>query len=301
MGALKTALFSDMAKDVVGRIKIANLGVDASVYQLPTNVFRLTPNDLKLPLRQCQNSHKGTYGHCAIIVGNKPGAALMTAQAAFTFGAGLVSAIGHASASIPPYIMHDGDVPQNANVLAVGMGLGPATSESLKQQLALPIPKVIDADLFYQPIILTILEQPNLVLTPHPKEFCQLLALCDIAQIDVQTLQHNRFNYVEAFNRRYPHVVLLLKGANTLITYNNKFYINDLGSAALAKGGSGDVLAGLIAALLAQGYHGLDAAISGSLAHALAIKQVEKQDYAITPIDIINGVSTLTLMDSHNE
>jgi len=87
--------------------------------------------------------------------------------------------------------------------------------------------------------------------------------------------------------------VLLLKGANVIIGQNDTFFINPHGSAILAKGGSGDVLGGLIGALLAQGYTPLDAAIHGSLAHTMAARALTCNDYAMTPFELIEAVRTL--------
>ena len=120
-----------------------------------------------------------------------------------------------------------------------------------------------------------------------------LLALSNIANIDIKTLQENRFFYVKEFCKKYPKTTLLLKGANVIISQNEKIYINTLGKARLSKGGSGDVLSGLVASLLAQGYEALNAAICGSLAHTLASNRVKKSSYALKPQDIIKGVEKL--------
>ncbi|MGL2761664.1 NAD(P)H-hydrate dehydratase, partial [Helicobacter pylori] len=94
------------------------------------------------------------------------------------------------------------------------------------------------------------------------------------------------------FSQKYPKVVLLLKGSNTLIAHQGRVFINNLGSVALAKAGSGDVLAGLIVSLLAQNYTPLDAAINASLAHALAGLEF-KNHYALTPLDLIEKIKRL--------
>jgi len=126
----------------------------------------------------------------------------------------------------------------------------------------------LDADSFYSDEILEILTQKNreIVITPHPKEFSSLWEKLTGEVWSVAHIQQNRFDAVRNFNEKYPHVTLLLKGANTLIMQEEKLYINSLGCSKLSKGGSGDVLSGLIVSLLAQGYTGIDAAIQGSLA-----------------------------------
>jgi NAD(P)H-hydrate repair Nnr-like enzyme with NAD(P)H-hydrate dehydratase domain len=95
------------------------------------------------------------------------------------------------------------------------------------------------------------------------------------------------------FTKEYPSVTILLKGANTIIAKDNKRFINNSGTPNLSKGGSGDVLSGLIASLLAQGYNCLDATITASLAHSFAAQNFTKNSYALTPQDIIDEVTKL--------
>jgi len=293
MGALKTQLYSDVAKDYTGHIIVSDLGVHRSIYETRTNTYLLEPFDMQLPLRTQQNSHKGSFGHLSVIVGNKTGAGIIAAEAAFAFGAGLVTVITDEGVNIPLHLMQNHTLPENCTAIAIGMGLGKFNQAEMKQILDIDIPKVVDADLFYDDIILTVLNHDNVVLTPHPKEYCSLLRLTKLADITVAELQNNRFKYVRLFAVNHPKTVLLLKGANSLITYNNIIYINTLGSNALSKGGSGDVLTGLIASLLTQGYSVINATMTASLAHAMSAKNYTKNNYALTPMGIIEGVKGL--------
>ncbi len=293
MGALKKSLFSDIAKDYIGEILVADLGVQRELYEDETDCFLLQSSDMTLPLRTQQSTHKGNFGHFAVIIGQKSGAGMLCAEAGFAFGAGLVSVIDHQSLNPPHHIMENHKLPQNTTAIALGMGLGTYEQNEVCEILQNNIPKVIDADLFYQKDILQVLEKDNIVLTPHPKEFCALLKLCGLADISINELQQNRFKYVETFSKNYPKTVLLLKGANSLIAHNNKIYINALGSSKLSFGGSGDVLTGLIGSLLTQGYTPIEAAISGSLAHTLAAEHFTKNNYAMGPLDIIEGIKIL--------
>jgi len=93
MGALKTALLTDTAKDFVGKIKVANLGLSEDIFQIETNKYLLQKSDLKLPLRDIKNSHKGTFGHVNIVSGEKIGASIIASDASFAFGAGLVTIV----------------------------------------------------------------------------------------------------------------------------------------------------------------------------------------------------------------
>ena len=183
-------------------------------------------------------------------------------------------------------------ISENCTAIAIGMGLGKYETDEIRKILNKKVPKIIDADLFYDKLICEVLEQ-EVVLTPHPKEFVSLLKLCEIADIDVSELQNNRFLYAQMFSKKYPKVVLLLKGANVIISKNEKLYVNRFGSAVLSKGGSGDVLSGLIGSLLAQGYEILDAAITASLAHAISSKNYSKNNYSLTPLDLIEEIKKL--------
>lgn len=293
MGALKSQLYSDVAKDLTGNIIVSDLGVNRSVYETTSDTYLLEPVDMKVPLRIKQNSHKGTYGHLSVMLGNKVGAGIMAAEAAFVFGTGLVTVISEQDVNIPWYIMQNNTLPAKTTAIAIGMGLGKFNQAEVKKILALDIPKVVDADLFHDKVILTVLSIDNVVLTPHPKEFCALLKLTGIADITVAELQNNRLKYVRLFTQLHPKIVLLLKGSNSLICYNKIIYVNTLGSNVLSKGGTGDVLTGLIASLLSQGYSAIDAAISASLAHSISATSYPKNNYALTPMDIIEGVKQL--------
>lgn len=292
MGALKTSLFSDIAKDYVGEIIVANLGVQREVYEVDTNKYLLDESDMKLPFRNKKNAHKGTYGHLNVYVGDKKGAGIISSKAAFGFGVGLVSAISHENLDLPYHIMQTQNISENCTAIAIGMGLGKYETNEIREILNSKIPKIIDADLFYDKIVLECFNQ-EVVLTPHPKEFVSLLKLCDIANITIDELQNNRFLYVEKFCQKYPNVVLLLKGTNVIISQKDKLYVNSFGSAVLSKGGSGDVLSGLIGSLLAQGYKPLDSAITASLAHAIAGRNYSKNNYSLIPSDLVEEVKKL--------
>jgi len=293
MGALKSQLYSDVAKDYTGSIIVGDLGVQRNIYETTSDTYLLDFFDMEVPFRTQQNSHKGKYGHLSVIVGEKKGAGIIAAQAAFALGAGLVTVVAHENLNVPYHIMQNHTIPKNCTAIALGMGLGKFEKDEIKTILSLDISKVIDADLFYDEIILDVLNQENVVLTPHPKEFCSLLRLSEIANISIEELQNNRFKYLRLFGQKYPNSVLLLKGANSLIIYEKTVYINSLGSAVLSKGGSGDVLTGLIASLLTQGYSAINATITASLAHCISAKNYTKNNYSLTPMDIIEGVKVL--------
>ena len=294
MGALKRGMFSDAAKNVTGEIIVADLGIDRSLYETDSNWKLLDRGDLKLPLRENADVHKGSFGHLGVVCGEKSGAAIIAGRAALRFGAGLVTLLSNEQVAIPYELMQSHLRPDTVNAVAIGMGLGQEFSErELRERIDDDIPLVCDADIFAHSMLGELLKRGRIVLTPHPKEFMTLLCRTGVADIDTATLQADRFGYAEAFCRAFPDVVLLLKGANVIIGQGERFFVNPHGTNALAKGGSGDVLSGLVGALLAQGYAPLEAAIHASLAHTEAAVRFGKQRYALTPDDLIEGICRL--------
>ncbi|GAA7990992.1 NAD(P)H-hydrate dehydratase [Helicobacter pylori] len=292
MGAIKSCLLSDRAKDYVGELKVGHLGVFNQIYEIPTDTFLLEKSDLKLPLRDKKNAHKGDYGHAHVLLGKHSGAGLLSALGALSFGSGVVSVQALeceiTSNNKPLELVFCENFPNPLSAFALGMGLENIPKDFNKWlELA---PCVLDAGVFYHKEVLQALEK-EAVLTPHPKEFLSLLKLVGI-NISMLELLDNKLEIARDFSQKYPKVVLLLKGANTLIAHQGQVFINILGSVALAKAGSGDVLAGLILSLLSQNYTPLDAAINASLAHALASLEF-KNNYALTPLDLIEKIKRL--------
>ncbi len=292
MGAIKSCLLSDRAKDYIGELKVGHLGVFNPTYEIPTDTFLLEKSDLKRPLRDKKNAHKGDYGHAHILLGKHSGAGLLSALSALSFGSGVVSVqaleCGITSNNKPLELVFCENFPDSLSAFALGMGLENIPKDFNKWlELA---PCVLDAGVFYHKEVLQALEK-EAVLTPHPKEFLSLLKLVGI-HISMLELLDNKLEIARDFSQKYPKVVLLLKGANTLIAHQGRTFINNLGSVALAKAGSGDVLAGLILSLLSQNYTPLDAAINASLAHALAGLEF-KNNYALTPLDLIEKIKRL--------
>ncbi|WQZ65815.1 NAD(P)H-hydrate dehydratase [Helicobacter pylori] len=292
MGAIKSCLLSDRAKDYVGELKVGHLGVFNQIYEIPTETFLLEKSDLKLPLRDKKNAHKGDYGHVHVLLGKHSGAGLLSALSALSFGSGVVSIQALeceiTSNNKPLELVFCENFPNFLSAFALGMGLENIPKD-FNRWLELA-PCVLDAGVFYHEEVLQALEK-EVILTPHPKEFLSLLKLVGI-NISMLELLDNKLEIARDFSQKYPKVVLLLKGANTLIAHQGQVFINILGSVALAKAGSGDVLAGLIVSLLSQNYTPLDAAINASLAHALAGLEF-KNNYALTPLDLIEKIKRL--------
>ncbi len=326
MGALKLALLSDKAKDACGKVTVSFLGVSRDNFErgqhgepMP-DAYLLEEKDMQLPFRKKQNVNKGTFGHAVIAVGSKPGAGIMAGMSSLRFGTGLATLVGHFTGGMPktllsmPYeLMTSASFPENTTAVAVGMGLGREHEDSLLYFGFLMqnknIPAVLDADVFYNKDIVRLLSSraKGLVLTPHPKEFLSLLTLCGLNKIgddSIDTVEKciaHRVELADIFCSAYPDAVLLIKGANTIIAVKNGvgaktiFYINGLGTNALSKAGSGDVLSGMICSLLAQKYNPVKAAVTASLAHAKAACNAcrDKHMFALVPQDIMQEICRL--------
>lgn len=247
----------------------------------------------KLPPR-APDAHKGDFGRVLIVGGSAgmAGAASLAGQAALRSGAGLVTVACPAqvqpvaAAMCPCYTtrplpQHQGALStrawpelnallKSADVAAIGPGLGlAATTAQLVRRLAAqaPIPLVLDAD------ALTALAQDTTplhsaqaprVLTPHPGEMARLAALPNPGAV-----QRDRLAVACAFAQRHRCVVVL-KGQGTIVTDGDRFCVNATGNPGMATGGSGDVLTGVVAALIGQGLAPFEAAQLAVHVHGLA-------------------------------
>ena len=297
MGALKESLFTDMAKEYVGEVICVDLGLSHEKYTqgFETDIHLLEQSDMRLPSRWRANTHKGSFGHLAVVAGEKEGAGIMAALSALRFGVGLVTVIGELMTPLPLELMNDMDLPHNTTAIALGMGVHDFEMEVVEEVLASDLPVVLDAGIFSQEIILEFLEQKDreIVLTPHPKEFVALWNMTIDTPLNIAILQANRFDKVREFCDLFPQVTLLLKGANMIVAQHDQLFVNPHGSAKLSKGGSGDVLSGLIASLLAQGVSALEAGIQGSLALTAGATAYEGGSYAMLPTDLIAEIANL--------
>ena len=309
MGCYKTALFSDAAKDFVGEIQIAELGISQNLFENPPNsqepelssnkkLFLLEQTDMKLPFRTQQNCHKGLFGHAAFFAGEKLGACIFASTACFTLGCGLVSVVckDDKQCFFPPEIMIAKEIPQKTSALCIGMGTGhenPLFADFFDYAYEhTEIPCILDADSFYQKEFANFIEKRgNCVITPHPKEFAQILKTCNIGDFSIAEIVEQRIEICSAFCKKYSNVVLILKGANSLICYKDSIWINNFGTNVLARGGSGDTIAGLITSLLSQGYNLVEAAKNASLIHTIAAKNVGKANYAVSQEDILSEIA----------
>ena len=250
-----------------------------------------------LPTR-ATDAHKGDFGRVLVVGGSggMVGAVALAANGALRGGAGLVTfaapeAIQQTIAALCPCatsVALDGDasgmlspagaqqameVAAGADVLAIGpgLGVGQGPQELVAAALGQDKPTVLDADGLNN---LTRIEdwpeqvRCRLVLTPHPGEFSRLTGL------PAKDIQSDRGAAAVGAARRWAGnagpAVWVLKGAGTVVTDGLRLYVNDTGNPGMATGGSGDVLTGLIAALIGQGMTCFDAACLGAWAHGRA-------------------------------
>ncbi|WDL77733.1 NAD(P)H-hydrate dehydratase [Helicobacter winghamensis] len=293
MGALKSALYLDNTKDFVGKVHLLSLGITENIFTQESPIKLLEKSDFKPPFRDKQNTNKGDFGHLCVFLGEKHGAGILCALSAFKSGCGLVSVLCKEQDNLPFELMHAKKIPHNTTAIALGMGLGiDFKLENHFTQLQ-NTPLILDADIFYNPSFKALLQtHSNCILTPHPKEFTQILNALNLCKISTKDLQKDRIHFALKFSHAYPSAILVLKGANTIIAHKDNIYINPFGNNALAKGGSGDVLSGIISGLVAQGYSTLDSAINGVLMHSFCVESFLKtsNNFSLTPLDLIEQI-----------
>ena len=242
--------------------------------------------DYKLPKlpKRSENSNKGTFGKVLNISGSEymTGAGFLSSVSALKVGAGYVElascerALNVVATLAPEVVLAPlSKIPElisNATVLLIGCGL--STSDTAKRivKTVLPaqIPTVVDADglniLAESPEILHSAKNDkikNLIFTPHPKEASRLLN-CELEDV-LNDMENSAKKICEKYN-----CITVLKSHNTIVSDGNKIYKNTTGNSALAKAGSGDVLAGIIAGLLAQKITPFDASCLGVYIHGSA-------------------------------
>ncbi|MBQ4556763.1 MAG: NAD(P)H-hydrate dehydratase [Clostridia bacterium] len=240
----------------------------------------------KLPKR-LPDSNKGTYGRVMLICGSKNmrGAAALATLGALRCGAGLVTlastkeVIDSLSSSVFEAIYADRDAcdiikdSDRMNAVGIGCGMGRDAKEYMPSLILRDgAPLIIDADginaLSGNTGILKKAKR-SIILTPHPLEFSR------ISGLSVEEIQRNRESIAKAFAKEYG-VTLLLKGNRTVITDGDALFVNPTGNSALAKGGTGDVLCGMICAFAAQRCSAIDAAVIGAYIHGLSGERLAK-------------------------
>ena len=293
----KVGLLLHPGKRLCGTVLVAGIGMPPKLLEeYPSYKYQITDAMVRslLPIR-AEDAHKGDAGRVVVCAGSPgfTGAAALTSSAAVKAGAGLVSLLTPLSSrevlavKLTEVMVHGllermpgvlgsaaaNDVLERANkadVLAIGPGLGisDSTQQTVRDILAkCEVPVVIDADaitaLKEHTDILSKMTAPK-VLTPHAGEMARLTGLA------VEEINRDRISIAQKYAKEWQAVVVL-KGAPTVVACpDGTVYVNSTGSKALATGGSGDVLTGIIAGLAAQGISLSEAAVCGVYLHGSA-------------------------------
>lgn len=285
--APKLAFFLPMTGPQAGMWDVLDIGLDPEhLAHTPTDVELIGKQEILQMYRpRPEYSHKGMFGHSLIIGGSygKIGAVILATKAAMRAGSGLVTAyvpqfgVPILQSAVPEVmaetdnfngkVFEEIDFQTKANAIGIGPGMGTnektvvAFGKFLESQKT---PIVIDADalniLANHPELLA--EVPSTsILTPHLGE---LLGLIGEWEDDFDRLEKTA-----KFAKKHD-VIIVMKGANTITTYDMRLFINDSGNPGLSTAGTGDVLTGIITGLLAQGYHPMEATLMGIYFHGTA-------------------------------
>ncbi|KAB0547732.1 bifunctional ADP-dependent NAD(P)H-hydrate dehydratase/NAD(P)H-hydrate epimerase [Pseudomonas argentinensis] len=302
---LKLGLYLGSALDHVGRLVFDSLQADPQIVShQQAAAWRLAGDLLPLvPARQ-PTTHKGQLGHLLVVGGDQGtgGAALLSAQSALRGGAGMVSLatraehVGAAQARLPEVMslavasanqLHA--LADKVTVWVVGPGLGQAAwgRSLLSAAAASGGAQVWDADALNLLAAGAVRIAPGSVITPHPGEAARLLG------ISIAALQADRPAAARALARRYE-VVCVLKGAGTLVADPvGRLLVCDRGDPVMAGAGLGDVLAGLIGALIAQGCSAWQAACLGVWVHACAGESLAHKGNGLAAGDLCDAIRHL--------
>ncbi|MDR2001314.1 MAG: NAD(P)H-hydrate dehydratase [Zoogloeaceae bacterium] len=298
----KPGLYTLDGPDHCGEVVIDALGVEAAEAEGCLISHALFKAHLKPRLR---NSHKGDFGSVGILGGasGMSGAALLAGRAALQLGAGRVYvgmlerlAVDPAQPELMLRPAHE--VFALATALAIGPGLGRSeeAGELLRQALASPLPLVLDADalnlLAARPVLLEKIRRSDAtrILTPHPAEAARLLA------VTTEAVQADRQAAAQQLALKHRAIVVL-KGCGSIVAMpDGHWFINPTGNAGLASAGSGDVLTGMIVALIAQHWPPLEATLAAVHLHGAAAEMLAASGtgpIGLTASEIITAARSL--------
>jgi NAD(P)H-hydrate epimerase len=281
----KIGLHTNCGKNQCGEVYLESLAVDNKIYdEVKSSCLLLNKRVLNhRTFKRKENTHKGSFGAVVVVGGHDAmfGALVLAGKSVLRSGAGLVEVVSnnaqasHISITYPDLIaatdINSSRLLSKSEVLAIGPGLGlnQESRDVLNYCLTQNKKMVIDAD------ALTLIAQDyefngDAVLTPHPKEAASLL------DVSIEKIQSDRVKYSLEISKKY-NAIVVLKGSGTVIAQpNGMTYICPYGYSGMATAGMGDVLTGIIAGLIAQGFSTLDAANTGVVWHALAAQACHK-------------------------
>lgn len=294
--------------------------ISSSLHNIYSKEIKLTEKFIIDSFKEREiDGHKGDYGRVLVIAGSEgfTGAAYLTTEAAVRSGAGLVTLCTHKNiqhimsiklteAMTINFEQTDkiNNIVAKSNVIAFGPGMGneQLTFDILKEIiLKSDCPLVIDADgLNVLQQNLEVLEYKNnsIILTPHLAEMARL------TNLTIEEIKNNKLRIAKEFAKIH-NVILLLKGFNTIITDGKNTYINTTGSSAMASGGMGDTLTGIIASLIAQGYEPLKATYLAAYIHGFCGDELSEDMFSVTATDLIEflpyGIKSIVKKKLKNE
>lgn len=296
----KPGLFTADGVDFCGKVKIATLDIPLSAFAPDGFCVDTTLFSQYLTAR-AKNSHKGCFGNVGVLGGSRSmvGAAILAARAALHLGAGKVY-LGLLDSDAPSFdfcqpelMIRPADLLLHTDLsaLVIGPGLGRSNEalRFLEECLNLATPLILDADALnlialHEKLQKLLKERPptTTILTPHPAEAARLLAY-KVAQV-----QTDRIHAAKNLSKKFQTPVVL-KGAGSVIATPEKreFFINTSGNAGLATAGTGDVLSGFIAALVAQGWPMLEATLAAVHLHGKSAELLESEN--IGPVGLTAG------------
>ncbi len=294
----KSGQFLADGPDFCGELLFEDLGVSSGVRLSQPPVLEVIES-CELPAARKRNSHKNHYGNLLIVGGDEgmSGAVTLAARAALRAGAGLVTALVHPDcrnnlAAFPEIMVLGWDALEaklgDASVVIVGPGLGQssAAQDCLRCLQSAPQPMVIDASALDVGFLRSLASSER-IITPHPGEAASLLAQSS-AQVQGNRMQACE-NLLDAFS-----ATTVLKGSGTLIAQPGEtpYAINTRGNPGMASAGMGDVLSGIIGALLGQGMSTFAAARSGVYIHALCAESWsrERDSSGLIASDIVDQI-----------
>ena len=304
----KLALYLPQNASNVGNVTIVNIGLNEEVItQMKSHIYFSEKNDIKVLLKPLYKlAHKGTEGHVLIVGGSlgKIGSVHLASKAALKTGCGLVTAFipncgtQVLQSSFPEAMVIEDynsdyiteikyDSTPNAIGVGVGLGQNEKTAAAFYKFIQnSKMPMVVDADglniLAKHPEWLHLLT-PKTILTPHPKELSRIIGEWND--------DFDKINKTKKLAEKY-NLIVVVKGAYTLIIDSDNVFVNSSGTPALATAGSGDVLTGMITSLLAQGYNPVDAARVGVFIHGMTaditLNSIHPRSFIAT--DIIENI-----------
>lgn len=302
MLAPKAGCFMCEGSDAAGVVEVNELGVSVPL----STVGLIEPDDFRHVLEErSRNSHKGDYGHVAVVGGETGtiGAAILAARAAIVTGAGRVTVEFMSDkapafdAIYPELMIADGEIDlskTSCNVVGCGMGFSEKARKRLRQAIEAPVPLILDADalrilaedLSLQDALLA--RRAHTVITPHPGEAAAII------RSTIEKVQADRIGAARELSIQ-TGAISILKGAGSVVTLrSSRTWINPTGNAMLATAGSGDVLSGMLGAFFAQGYDMVSATLAAVYLHGKSCEQyaagVTASDIAPAAAELLNSM-----------